>query len=412
MNRDSRCDCFWLAALLFAGCAHLPPAERVFSPSPPLAFGADLHVHVTMARALPLFVGEPGAGVLATSPGQMRVNQVDAEGLRRAGVRLVFVALWPSSATRPGRSRRGEALHQLDELRRFVSRRPDFGIALSADDIEPIAARGRIALVPVLEGGEGISSVEDLDLLYAAGARGVQLVHFTDNSLADADDAQFGTLPGLLLDGPDAGLTALGRAVVRRMAQLGMVVDLAHASERTIADVLPLAEEAGVPVIYSHAGAVTTRPFSLSDAQAVRIARGGGLIGIGVFRSDFLVPTPDEARWSGHQPATCDDVVAHWLHYAALAGHEAVVLGSDLNSMIVRPGPGGECPDGLRHSGDLPYLLAALERHGVPGTSLNQAGPRVMQLLRRVASRADAAAQAHARGSRVPAEDLFDAPPP
>jgi membrane dipeptidase len=410
---SARGDAYLLQAafVLFTGCAH-PAVTGAREPASPLSFGADLHVHLTMARALPVFMGEPGSGVLATTPEQMLVNQVDLEGLRQTGVRLIFVALWPSMATRPGRSKLGEALHQLAELRRFVARRPDFAIAQSADDLERIAARGRIALLPVLEGGEGITSLEDVDRLYAAGARGVQLVHFTDNGLADAEDAQFGPLLGRFLDGKDGGLTELGRAAVLRMVQLGMVVDLAHSSERTIADVLPLADEAGAPVIYSHAGAGMTRPFALSDDQAVRVARGRGLIGIGVFRSDFLVPTPEGSRWSGHQPATCDDVVAHWLHYAALAGPEAGVLGSDLNSLIVRPRSGGECLEGVRHSGDLPFLFAALERHGVPASLLNESGARVLQLVRQVESRADAAAQAHARGVKAPAEDLFDAPPP
>ncbi|MHB8876443.1 MAG: dipeptidase [Myxococcaceae bacterium] len=397
-----------LAALL--GCAHPPAVTGDPRPAEPLAFGADLHVHVTMARGLPIFSGEPGSGILASSPAQMLVNQVDADGLRRAGVRVVVAALWPSLSTRPGRSKRGEALHQLLELRRFVARRPDFAIAGNTSEIGPIVARGQVALVPVLEGGEGIASVEDVDLLYVAGARGVQLVHFTDNALADAEDAQFGTAVGLLLDGRDGGLTGLGRAVVKRMLRLGMVVDLAHASERTIEEVLPLAEEEGAPVLYSHAGAVMQRPFGLADAQAVRLARAGGLIGIGVYRSDFLVPTPEESRWSGHQLATCDDVVVHWLHYAALTGPEAVMLGSDFSSMVVRPRQGGECPDGLRHTGDLPYLFAALARHGVPQARLNDAGERLVQLLRRVEALADPTAQAKARARKVSEEDLFDVP--
>lgn len=397
-----------LALLGCLGCAVLPrppeaPAQGVESQ----AIRADLHAHLTMREALkPLFQGEPGEGVLAASHSERLVNQVDPESLRRSGVRLILATVWPPNATRPGRSALGEALHQLEALEDFAHRSPDFVLARSAGEARQELARGQLVVMPSVEGGEGIRRVEDVDLLFAAGARALTLVHFFDNALAGAADDQFGPLVGLLTNGRDGGLTPLGVAVVRRMMRLGMVIDVAHASDRAIEDVLALTEPAGVPIVYSHTGAGWAETRCLSDSLARRIASGGGLVGIGLFRSPFQEVPLDE-RWKGFQPGTCDDDVAHWLHYVREAGSEAVVLGSDFNSTILRASPGGACARGVRHTGDLHALFAALEAHGISREDLDGSGARVLRLLEMVEARADPTARRAAGTLAVPRDDLF-----
>lgn len=390
------------------GCAVLPRAAEDVAPAvDPGVVRADLHVHITMSAALrPFFQGEPGEGVLAGSHAERFVNQVDAEALRRAGVRLIVGTVWPPPATRPGRSALGEALHQLEELEAFTRRNPDFVLARSAAEARRELAHGQLVLIPAIEGGEGIRRVEDVDLLHAAGARSITLVHFFDNALADAADAQFGPQVGALTDGRDGGLTPLGAAAVRRMMELGILVDVAHASDRTITDVLAITEPAGVPVVYSHTGTGWAETRCLSTPLARRIASHGGLIGIGLFRSPFQ-EVPREERWEGFQPGTCDDDIAHWAHYARHAGPEAVVLGSDFSSTIVRARPGGACARGIRHTGDLPALFAALEAHGVSREHLDDSGARVLRVLEAVEARADPSARQPARRPSLPRDDLF-----
>ncbi len=243
-------------------------------------------------------------------------------------------------------------------------------------------------------------------MLFAAGARVIGLVHFVDTALADAEDGQFGPL-AFLFDGKAGGLTPLGRKAVRRMEQLGMLIDLSHASERTIADVFATTS---APVLYSHAGSAFRRPRTLPDELARQIGQRGGVIGIGVYRSALLHPLPEDARLPDHRLTTCDDIVAHWVHYARLAGAENVVLGSDLNAPITRSAPGGFCPDGLRHAGDLPYLFGGVVASGVPPEALNRAGDRFLQLMDEVESRADPAAREQALRTRVQRDDPFDVP--
>jgi membrane dipeptidase len=399
------CSLMWLGSL---GCAvHRVPPEETAPPVAPEVLRADLHVHVTMRAALgPLFQGEPGDGVLAGSHAALLVNQVDAAALRRAGVRLILATVWPPPATRPGRSALGEALHQLAELEAFARRNPDFVLAHGAAEARRKLADGALVLIPAVEGGEGIRRVEDVDLLYAAGARSITLVHFFDNPLADAADDQFGPVVGGLANGRDGGLTPLGVAAVQRMIQLGILIDVAHASDRTISEVLALAGPAGVPLLYSHTGVGWAETRCLSTPLAQRIAAGGGLIGIGLFRSPFHEIPPSE-RWEGFQPGTCDDDVAHWLHYARHAGPEAVMLGSDFSSVILRARPGGACAQGLRHTGDLPALFSALEAHGLARDTLDNSGERLLRLLETVEGRADPSVLQSARNLPVPRDDLF-----
>ena len=293
-------------------------------------------------------------------------------------------------------------------LRAFVRSHTTFELASDSASIERVLASGRIAVIPCLEGLEAVEQVDDVDLLYRAGARVASLVHFTDNGLADAEDDQFGSLAGALLNGRNGGLTALGRATIERMMALGMVIDLSHASDRTSAEVLALVEARRVPVISSHTGAGMQRPFTVSDEVAARIARLGGMIGIGIFRSDFLKPLPESELLAGHVRNTCDDVLARWSHYARIVGPSSVTLGSDLSSVVSRPLRGGHCPEGIRHVGDIPSLLAGLREVGISRNDFDLAVRRWIELWSRVELAANPGQRAHAMKSTPREAGFFE----
>ncbi len=404
--------------VLLLSCAGARPVTQ---PSPSKvaapAFAVDAHLHLTMSHAaVPLFKGEPGSGLLSDSPGTRLVNQVEAGQLSGAGVKLVLGALWPPMELRPGRSSLDETVHQLEELERFTSRRPDFALARSAKEARQALARGQIAVVPQVEGGEGFRSVEDVDRAWVAGARCVTLVHFVDTQLGGAAKGQLTrNLLRLSLDGKnELGLTELGKAVVTRMMDLGIVVDLAHASDRTSDDVLALAEARGVPVLVSHAGARALQDMerNVPDALARRVVEGGGLLGVTLFTAQAEVG--ETGALPSHQRGTCDDIVAHWKHFASVVPSTSLVLGSDFNGFIVRPNAGGLCPHGVRNSGDLPELWAALVESGIPQASLDGMGEAFLRLLEQVDAKASPEVRAQARRASLLAPrksaSLFDAP--
>ena len=114
-----------------------------------------------------------------------------------------------------------------------------------------------------------------------------------------------------------SGLTPLGERVIDRMQQLGIVIDLAHASPRTIDHVL---DRARTPIVVSHTGVQATcaGPRNLSDGHLERIGRGGGVVGIGLFAGAVCDISPE-------------GVARAMRHVADLIGVEHVALGSDWN---------------------------------------------------------------------------------
>ena len=133
-----------------------------------------------------------------------------------------------------------------------------------------------------LEGAEAIDpGLEALDLWYAAGLRSIGPVWSRPNAFAHGVPFIFPSTPDT---GP--GLTDAGRALVRRCAELGILVDVSHLNEAGFWDLAAL--ELG-PIVASHSGAHALCPTSrnLTDAQLDAIGSSGGLVGI-VFAAPFL----------------------------------------------------------------------------------------------------------------------------
>ena len=160
---------------------------------------------------------------------------------------------------------------------------------------------------------EGLQNIEgdfaNLDRLYRAGVRMAGLVHFFDNQVA-------GSMHGVR----KGGLTPLGRRVVTEMERRGMVVDIAHSSHQTVAEVLAMATR---PVVSSHGGVQATcgENRNLSDEEIRGVARTGGVIGIGVW----------DAAVCGTEPR---DTARAMRHVRDLVGIDHVGLGSDFDGAI------------------------------------------------------------------------------
>lgn len=91
---------------------------------------------------------------------------------------------------------------------------------------------------------------------------------------------------------PDTGLTTFGIQVVKRMNDLGMMIDASHLSERLVADVLTHCREP-VRTSHSNACALHDHPRNLTDAQIKAIAAQGGMVQV-VLMSEFFKPNaPD-----------------------------------------------------------------------------------------------------------------------
>jgi len=164
-----------------------------------------------------------------------------------------------------------------------------------------------------LEGAHALEGdVNNLDRLYDAGFRMIGLAHFFDNEMA-------GSAHGV----EKYGLTDKGRELVWRMEEKRVFIDLAHASPKTIEDVLRIAAQ---PVIVSHTGVKATcdNNRNLSDDQLRAIANNGGIVGIGFW--DTAVCGNDAAA------------IARAIRHAAdVMGVDHVALGSDYDGAIEAP---------------------------------------------------------------------------
>ncbi len=182
----------------------------------------------------------------------------------------------------------------------------------TASDIDGLLAerhKGAIVVGGMLsiEGLHNLEGkIENLDVLYAAGFRMAGLTHFFDNEIA-------GSMHGIA----KGGLTALGRQAVQRMEALGMIVDVAHASHATVAEVLAMAKR---PVVSSHGGVQATCKVNrnLTDDEIRGIAKTGGVVGIGY--------------WDGAICSTMPEAAARAIaHVRDLVGIDHVGLGSDFD---------------------------------------------------------------------------------
>ncbi len=173
--------------------------------------------------------------------------------------------------------------------------------------------KGRVGALLSLEGMHALEgSVDAVDELYAAGFRMLGFAHFFDNEAS-------GSAHGVKKE----GLTELGRAVVKRMEERGITLDLAHASRKTIQQVLAIATR---PVVVSHTGVKGTcdNNRNLDDDQLRAIARNGGVIGIGYWGT-----------------ATCGKdakaIARAVRHAVSVAGVDHVGLGSDYDGAVGVP---------------------------------------------------------------------------
>lgn len=164
-----------------------------------------------------------------------------------------------------------------------------------------------------IEGGLALEGkIENLDKAREEGVRIIGPSHFFDNELG-------GSSSGMSRE----RLTDFGKAVVKRMDELNMIIDLVQASPKMFDDVLTLSTK---PVTVSHTGirAVLNSPRNLSDDRGRRLAAKIGVIGIAFFQ---MAGGEDEIR----------GIVACMNRVKNLVGIDHMALGSEYDGNVAVP---------------------------------------------------------------------------
>ncbi|MCH7573718.1 MAG: dipeptidase [Candidatus Marinimicrobia bacterium] len=340
----------------------------------------------------------------------------DIPRLKKGGLGAQFWSVYiPATSAGPGAVR--EVYTQIDVVHRLVARYPrQFEMAYTADDIVRIHKQGKIGSLIGIEGGHAIeNSLAVLRELYRSGARYMTLTHSKNIDWADSATE----IP------VHNGLTPFGKLVIREMNRLGMLVDLSHTSEKTMSDVLDMAQS---PVIFSHssARAVTGHPRNVPDAILKRLKKNGGIVMV-TFVTPFI---NDDVRgyyldlqvqqqraksqnpydttafnrqmesWKTAHPmprASLADVAAHIDHIAKLIGVNHIGIGSDFDGIE-------SVPEGLEDVSTFPALFAELMSRGYSRKDLKKiAGENMLRVMR-----ANEKTAARLQRSDRPLDDLID----
>ncbi|MCC6391014.1 MAG: membrane dipeptidase [Bryobacterales bacterium] len=258
------------SSLLFLVCA-----APVLCQTPP-RFVMDGHIHVMTRQLLQgLDIGQ-----------RYSDGHFDLPRARQGGLSAMFFSVYTPEPYYPGRLEVKNTFRVVELALEQIQKNKDvIELARNASDIERIQRQGKMAAFLDLEGSFDLDG--DLYLLralYRLGLRSLQLTaHNKTNAFIDSccDASRWG------------GLNAHGRAVVEEMNRLGMVINVAHASDEAI---LQTAAASRQPVIYSHGGfrAIVDTPRCITDKAAKALAAKGGVIGI-QFGSTFN--NPKYAAW-------------------------------------------------------------------------------------------------------------------
>ena len=271
--------------------------------------------------------------------------------LRRGGVEGLVLAVWASGpretfwkdtswgdpASYLGRTQQMFACARA-ELRECGRIRP----VRTVDEAETARAAGQLYAFLAVEGMSAVGADSwGVDWYYGQGVRLGMLTWNESNALAAGAGGD-----------PQAGLTEAGRRAVRRMEELGMVVDVSHLNDGGFWEVLDLARG---PVIASHSNcrALCDVPRNLTDDQLRAIRDTGGVVGLNVFHG-FVHKEP--------RLQTARTLALHAAHMAEVMGVEHVGCGFDFCEFM---GPGNEGAEGLESAAYIQNLFYWLEQLGM-----------------------------------------------
>ena len=268
----------------------------------------------------------------------------------------------------------------LDEISMMISdigRNEDVLHVGSAAEIESAKQQDKVGFLPTVEHLAIGNELNRVDVLYNAGIRLAGLTYSRKAYIGDG-----------IFERNDGGLSEFGVEVVQRMNELGMVVDVSHASFRTAMDAI---ESSEAPVTFSHDGSYTLASDSLQsrrlrkDEELVACARKGGVIGI------TAVPN----RLSNDPEQSIECVLDHYDYMVKLVGVDHVAIGTDTSIgdmvdlsrvMLGRTGP-APAPylNGLESPADGKNIIRGLIARGYSDEDIGKiAGGNVLAFLRRI----------------------------
>lgn len=368
--------------------------------SGPEIFTFDAHVHVVNRQFY------HGGSINDRMPD----GQFDLPRAKAGGVNALFFSLFVTEEYYPEHYETKQALRLVDlALQQLKANAASIELALNAKDIDRIVASGRMAAVLDMEGS--IDRDGDLAVLrrfYAMGLRSYQLsAHNAPNGYADSccSPAQW------------HGLNERGKALVREMNRLGMVINVSHASDDAISQAVDISSD---PVVATHHGLreFNDIPRNLPDWLLKKIASKDGLVGFQIgnefhnrrvfdWRTQHAgkpfwdtakvdqtrktieevdrIVAPQFPMLGSNAPDKLKFTVDEWLKVTdravELIGEDHVILGTDFDGGPTLPKP-------MRDISDTPLIIEAMRKRGYSETRIRKImGGNLLRVFRQITAK-------------------------
>lgn len=227
----------------------------------------------------------------------------------------------------------------------------------NADDLDLAIKNNKIGIILGMEGLSGLDKdPEALYFLYELGLRHASLTWNEANNFAS----------GVRSNSEIKGLTSAGKRAVKIMEELGIIIDVSHADERTFWDIVDITSK---PIIASHSNVYNLCPVdrNLKDDQIRAIANSGGIIGINSWYEFVDRDNP-----------SLDKLVNHIDYLVSLAGIDHVAFGFDftdfLDETTVSSFKTGEFSAtlGINSAEEIPNIIKVLKDRGYNNEALEK----------------------------------------
>lgn len=313
-------------------------------------------------------------------------SRVDFPRMKEGGLDAIFFAAFTGQKERtPENTEKAYRLanQMIDETYKVCKENSDMAeVATEPNDVLRLEKIGKRAIYMGMENGFPIGTKLDrVEEFYNRGVRYITLCHSSNNDICDSSTDKKGA--------EHNGLSPFGKKVVRKMNELGMLVDVSHISDKSFFDVIELSK---TPIIASHSSvrSIAHHPRNFSDKMLKALAKNGGVIQICLL--DSYIKDPDTTtvyyqkkkelrakyekyetmtdvekqalrnEWNGLSEKypqtlpTVEDCVDHIDYVKNLIGIDYVGIGSDFD--------GGGGLDGVADVSEFPNITAEMLKRG------------------------------------------------
>ncbi len=223
---------------------------------------------------------------------RLKEGHSDLYRFKEGGVDVQFFSVFTSETARTAAGYYHDAIVEIDSLQSIVNRNTDrMVLARNYAEVKRAIHQKKLAALIGVEGGHMIEDdLSKFQTLYDKGMRYMTLTW--NNSTTWASSAMDETSPKSVYNTENPkpkGLTEFGKEVVRKMNELGVIVDLSHVGEQTFYDVLEMVNK---PVLLSHSSVYSICPVfrNVKDEQIKAVAKNGGVICINFFSAFISKP--------------------------------------------------------------------------------------------------------------------------